>query len=158
MKPRPDAAPLKLGTVLDFMRLLWEMNHELESLSKRRVAHAGVSGPQRLVVRIVGRRPSIAAGALAAILHMHPSTLTGILERLVRRGVLERRRDPDDGRRVLLSLTARGRKVDAMRRGTVEMAIGRALRRFTQDQLALAAEVLAAINGSLAAEGERELI
>src|SRR5262245_59584466 len=52
--------PVKLGSVLDFMRLLWKMNHELESLSKRLVATAGVTGPQRLVVRIVGRRPDIA--------------------------------------------------------------------------------------------------
>jgi DNA-binding MarR family transcriptional regulator len=153
-----DLAPVKLGTVLDFMRLLWEMNHELESLSKRLVGSVGVTGPQRLVVRIVGRRPAIAAGALAGILHMHPSTLTGILERLVQRGVLERKRDPEDGRRVLLSLTGRGRRVDALRRGTVEVAIGRALRRFSDRQLGAAAEVLAAINRSLADEAEVELV
>jgi len=155
-RERDPAAPLKLGTVLDFMRLLWKMNHELESLSKRLVASSGVTGPQRLVVRIVGRRPDIAAGELADILHMHPSTLTGILERLTRRGVLNRERDPGDGRRILLALTARGRRVDTMRRGTVEAAIGRALRKFSEAQLAAAGEVLDAITDSLADETEPE--
>src|SRR5438132_8459125 len=35
----------------------------------------------RLVMRIVGRFPGIAAGRVAQILHVHPSTLTGILKR-----------------------------------------------------------------------------
>jgi DNA-binding MarR family transcriptional regulator len=155
-RDRDPEPPVKLGTVLDFMRLLWKMNHELESLSKRLVAVAGVTGPQRLVVRIVGRSPDIAAGTLAGILHMHPSTLTGILERLVRRGLLTRERDPADGRRVLVALTARGRRTDTMRRGTVEAAVGRALRRFSDAQLAAAEEVLGAVAESLAAESKIE--
>ena len=155
-REREPEPPLKLGTVLDFMRLLWKMNHELESLSKRLVATAGVTGPQRLVVRIVGRRPDIAAGTLAGILHMHPSTLTGILERLVRRGLLTRERDPADGRRVLLALTAKGRRADTMRRGTVEAAVGRAIRKFSETQLAMAAEVLSVVSESMAEESETE--
>jgi len=70
--------------------------------------------------------------------------------------VLNRERDPGDGRRILLALTARGRRVDTMRRGTVEAAIGRALRKFSEAQLAAAGEVLDAITDSLADETEPE--
>ncbi len=119
----------ELGPVLDFMRALWALDHALQSASKRMEAARGVTAPQRLVIRIVGRFPGISAGEVAGILHLHPSTLTGVLKRLGDRGLLERKPDPSDGRRALLELTPRGRKVDHLRDGTVEAAVKRALKR-----------------------------
>src|ERR1700760_1858990 len=97
--PDDGSADPPLGAVLDFMRLLWAVDHALQSASKRMEATFGVTGPQRLVVRIVGRFPGIAAGRVAEILHVHPSTLTSILKRLETRGMLQRRSDPRDARR-----------------------------------------------------------
>ena len=57
-----------LGAVLDFMRLLWAVDHSLQSASKRMESTFGITGPQRLVVRIVGRFPGIAAGREAGCL------------------------------------------------------------------------------------------
>src|SRR6185295_6985225 len=90
-----------LGEVIEFMRLLWAVDHGLSASSKQMDTLFGVTGPQRLVIRIVGRHPGIAAGRIAQILHVHPSTLTGVLARLVERGVLTRKADPQDGRRAL---------------------------------------------------------
>lgn len=118
-----------LGPVLDFMRALWALDHALQSASKRMETSLGVTAPQRLVVRIVGRFPGISAGEVSHILHLHPSTLTGILRRLEARGLVERRADPADGRRALLDLTRRGRELDGLRSGTAEAAVRRALRR-----------------------------
>lgn len=113
-----------LGRVLDFMRILWEVDHALQRVSKRMRSTLGVTGPQRLVVRIVGRVPSISAGQLARILHLHPSTLTGVLDRLERQRLIARRSDPGDARRFLFELTKRGRRIDASaHRGTVEAAV-----------------------------------
>jgi hypothetical protein len=67
---------VRLGKVLDFMRLLWSVDHGLQSLSKRMDARLGVTGPQRLVIRIVGRFPGISPGEIADILKVHKSTLT----------------------------------------------------------------------------------
>src|SRR5262245_19404785 len=83
----------RLGEVLEFMRLLWAVDHTLSSASKRMDAAIGVTGPQRLVIRIVGRYPGISAGDVAALMHVHPSTLTGVLSRLERRGSLKRKVD-----------------------------------------------------------------
>jgi DNA-binding MarR family transcriptional regulator len=109
------------------MKQLWAVDHGLQTISKRLESQHGITGPQRLVVRIVGRTPGISAGALAQILRMHPSTLTGILRRLETRGVLSRKSDPNDARRALFALTARGRKVDMLKTGTVESAVRRVL-------------------------------
>jgi DNA-binding MarR family transcriptional regulator len=149
LEPSEDVS---LGGVLDFMRLLWALNHELDSLSKRMASSFGVTGPQRLVVRIVGRHPEITPGALARVLRVHPSTLTGVLHRLVARGVVARHRDPADGRRALFSLTAAGRAIDALRAGTVEAAISRALRRFPPARLAAATAALEDMSKALRKE------
>lgn len=119
----------QLGPVLDFMRALWALDHAFQSASKRMEARLGVTAPQRVVVRIVGRFPRISAGEVAEILHVHPSTLTGVLKRLEARGVISRATDPKDGRRALLALTDRGRELDQVRSGTVEAAVRRVLAR-----------------------------
>ena len=66
---------------LGVIRHLWALNHRLSSASKRMRARFGITGPQRLVVRVIGTTPGISAGALAVALHMDPSTLTGVLRR-----------------------------------------------------------------------------
>jgi DNA-binding MarR family transcriptional regulator len=87
----------------------------------------GVTGPQRLVIRVLGQNPDITASDLAGTLGMHPSTLTGILSRLESQGMLARRVDDADRRRARFRLTARGGKIDRERKGTVEAAVRRAL-------------------------------
>ena len=64
-----------LGPVLDFMRLMWAINHGLDRASRGMQAKFGVTGPQRLVLRIVGTFPGLSAGDLARTLHVHPSTV-----------------------------------------------------------------------------------
>src|SRR5579871_4124610 len=86
----------RLEPALDFMRVLWSIQHSLQRMSKRMESELGVTGPQRLVLRIVGRFPGLSAGELAHIVRLHPSTITGVVQRLVSRGLLERERDPDD--------------------------------------------------------------
>jgi len=107
-----------------------------------------MTGPQRLVMRIVGRFPGIAAGRVAQILHVHPSTLTGILKRLEARGLLQRRADPRDARRALFILTPRGRKLDTVRTGIVEQAVRRVLGK-DPTKIAAAQEVLHALSDEL---------
>ncbi len=139
---KAEEAEVRMGKVLDFLRLVWTVNHRLESTSKRMVGTLGVTGPQRLVVRIVGRYPGVSAGRLATIMQVHPSTLTGILRRLEERGILSRKWDPADARRALFTLTNKGKSMDTQRNGTAEAAVQRALSKVTAKQVAEAERVL----------------
>lgn len=145
------AAParVRLGPVLEFMGDLWSLDHALQSTSKRMEARHGVTGPQRLVVRIVGRLPDISAGEVSQILHLHPSTLTGILRRLTERGIIERRAHPADARRAMLRLTSRGADVDGLRGGTVETAVRRVLARLPPRTVRATRELAAALVAEL---------
>ena len=125
-----------LGSVLVFMKRLWALDHALQNASKRMQARLGITVPQRVAVRIVGRFPGITASALADILHLHPSTLSNLLRHLEDSGVLKRRPDPKDARCALYGLTPLGQQVDALRAGTVEPAVGRVLAKMPADAAA----------------------
>jgi DNA-binding MarR family transcriptional regulator len=135
--------------VLDFMRDLWAVDHALQRRSKLMRAVLGVTGPQRLVVRLVGRFPGISAGDLAAALHVHPSTLTGVLRRLEESGVIERRSDARDRRRAMFGLTAAGRRIDERTEGTAEAAVRAALRAQPGGSVRSARSVLRALAAAL---------
>ena len=98
---------LPVGDAIDFLRLIWAVDHALQRRSKSMAATLGITGPQRLVIRIIGRFPSIHAKQLAAILHLHPSSLTGIVKRLERRDLVRRWPDKRD-RRALRKMKERG--------------------------------------------------
>jgi DNA-binding MarR family transcriptional regulator len=140
-----------LGEVLDFMRLIWAVDHALQRRSKWMATDLGVTGPQRLVLRIIGRFPGIPAVHLAKLLYVHPSTLSGILKRLQRQGLVRRRLDPRDARRFLLSLTDKGRLLDVETEGTIEATVQRVLKQAKASQIEAAGGLLRSLAESLGA-------
>jgi DNA-binding MarR family transcriptional regulator len=153
---RDEASPTlpKLGDVLDFMRLIWALDHALHRTSKRLKTTLGVTAPQRLVLRIVGRFPNIPAGELALLLHLHPSTLTGVLKRLERSRLIARHVDAHDRRRSLLRLTAKGASLDVDSTGSVEAAVKEALDSFTAAAMKVTRGVLESVTTRLEANLE----
>jgi DNA-binding MarR family transcriptional regulator len=143
-----------LGETLDFLRLIWAVDHALLRTSRRMEMTLGVTGQQRLVVRIVGRFPGLPAGQLARLLHLHPSSLTGLLQRLDRLGLVKGTTDPADRRRLLLQLTQKGRKFDIAAPGTAEAAVERVLVGARAGDLARARAVLVRITDALLREAD----
>ena len=145
----PGGDGFQLDPVLDFMRLLWSIEHGLQRMSKRMETELGITGPQRLVLRVVGRFPDLSAGELAHIVRLHPSTITGILHRLVERGLLERRRDPGDSRRACLRLKPAALPYTRTAAGTVEKAVTLALRKAGASNVRNARKVLTSVANGL---------
>jgi len=143
-QPAPASVSL-LDPILEFLRLLWAVEHGLQRQSKSMEAEYGVTGPQRLVLKIVERYPGISAGELAHIVRLHPSTLTGILQRLVSRGLIERTADPNDSRRACLVLNRRAMALTRLSTGTIEAAVTRALDQSGPSAVRVARKVLTAV-------------
>jgi DNA-binding MarR family transcriptional regulator len=131
------------------MRLLWALVHSLDRVSKHMSQELGVTGPQRLALRVVGLFPGISAGQLANILHIHPSTLTGILQRLIDQRLVVRTVAAGDRRRAQLRLTPRGAKINQLTVGTVEAAVQAALRKSSTRDRAAAQRLVTAISAQL---------
>jgi DNA-binding MarR family transcriptional regulator len=83
-----------------------------------------------LLAAAEGRRPT----ELAAELHVTASGVTRALLPLEKRGIVERRRDPGDGRASLAVLTAAGRRTITEALGQAGERASRALRRLSVGQ------------------------
>jgi DNA-binding MarR family transcriptional regulator len=146
-EPEPDP-------VLEFLRLMWAVDHELHRVSKAMIGRLGLTAPQRLAVRFVGRQPGLAPGQLAELLHLDPGTVSGIVKRLESSGLVSRERSGGDTRRMHLTLTAKGQRLNRRRSGTVEAAVRRTLEGMSSADLAAASRLLRRLAKNLAAESQ----
>jgi DNA-binding MarR family transcriptional regulator len=137
-----SASPQQLGKTLDFLRSIWALDHALHARSKAMAKKGGLTGPQRLALRIIGSHPQISSGELARVLHVHPSTLTGVLQRLESQGYIARIKDDTDGRRALFAATRQGAKHAAPVEFSVEGAVKKLLKRCSASDLEIAQRVL----------------
>ncbi len=124
--------------VLEVMQTLWALDHALEARSIWMLRNLGVTSPQRLVLRIIGASPGCSPGAAAGRLRLDPGTVSRLVSRLERLGLVRRKPDPADGRRHRLTLTARGEDLNAQIRGTVEAAVVEALEEASPREIRLA--------------------
>jgi DNA-binding MarR family transcriptional regulator len=147
--PPADAPILDLGPTLGFMSAVWRLNHALERTSKHMEAALGVTGQQRMIIRIVGRYPAITAGELARALWIDAGTLSAALKRLEARKLVERRRSADDRRKVMLYLTPEGKTFDVPAAATVESAVATTLAGIPEDVATSARQVLEALETEL---------
>lgn len=143
-----------LGSALDFMRRIWQLNQALEKLSSRMEKRLGVTAQQRLIIRCIGKYPGMTAGKLASVLHVDPGTVSASLRRLEGKGLLERRRDPRDKRRAAIGLTSKGRALDRPADGTVEGAVERLLEGASPEELAATSCVVERLTALLGAAAE----
>jgi len=78
--------------------------------SKRLERESGLTGPQLLVMQLIGTSGETTAGVIAREVSLSQATVTSILDRLEKKGLLERVRSTDDKRKVMVSLTEEGGK------------------------------------------------
>lgn len=91
---------------------LAQLTFLVQGMLEHRAAEHGISLVQlRLLGLLRDRTPAMAE--LAKHLGLDKSSVTGLVDRAERRGLLERFRSPTDGRSVLVRLTDRGRALAA---------------------------------------------
>ncbi len=144
-----------LGRALEFLERVWRVNHAMQRVSTRMQHELGVTGPQRLVIRCVGHHPGVTSSQLAEMLHLDRGSVSAALNRLEAMRLLERNPDEDDGRRVTLSLTATGRKVDRPTKHTIEGTVEQVINAATTSDLEATGRVLAALAAALENEADR---
>ena len=107
-KPRGTAAQRDGASALDSMRRIVRALGISARTAERSI---GITGAQLLVLRMLDAHPAQSLNALAALTFTHQSTVSVVVDRLVSRGFVSRSRSDTDGRRVVLALTAAGRRV-----------------------------------------------
>jgi len=79
--------------------------------SRRLVSEFQITAPQLHCLRAVDRLGSPIGSEIAADVHLSPSTVVGILDRLEAKGLINRERSTKDRRRVSVSVTEAGHRL-----------------------------------------------
>jgi len=79
--------------------------------SKSLVRRVGLTGPQLVILKEIGKCREASAGRIAREVSLSQATVTGILERLSQRGLVARNKDGKDRRQVLLTVTPAGEEL-----------------------------------------------
>ena len=136
--PERDLSELSRTVREGVGRLSWRMRAERER-----------SGPSPLVLAVLSRlyrAGTHTPKALAEAEKIHPQSLTRVLAALDRDGLIARRRDPEDGRQVLVDVTERGlatlRAYSEQRERWLAAAMAKTLTETEQDLLGMAAKLM----------------
>lgn len=108
-KPASSKSPieaLRLDNQLCFA--LYGAANRMTRLYRPLLDAIGLTYPQYLAMLVLWEKSPLTVGALGDALDLDSSTLTPLLKRLEAGGLVERRRDPDDERRVIVALTNKG--------------------------------------------------
>jgi DNA-binding MarR family transcriptional regulator len=103
--------PSSLPDIQGVVQSLRRITKAIHEFSKAVDREFGITGPQLWAMTTINESGGCSAGDVAARLCVHPSTITGIIQRLEDKRLIDRQKRPDDRRAVVLTLTAAGKKL-----------------------------------------------
>lgn len=95
----------------DILAALRRIIRAVDLQSRQLVRSHGLTGPQALLLKEVILAGEVTVGQLADRVSLSQATVTDILLRLEKRDLIERQRSSEDKRRVLVHITAAGRRL-----------------------------------------------
>jgi len=95
----------KISNIIDNVRRVFQILHEQ---SKKIKKETGITGPQLWAIKVINQYAPIKVSDLANRLYLHPATVIGIIDRLEKQDLVERRRSKEDRRVVWIELTTKG--------------------------------------------------
>jgi DNA-binding MarR family transcriptional regulator len=93
------------------LRSLRRISRAIDVYSRKLASEYQLTVPQLVCLRFINRIEVTTPGALAREVSLSQATVTGILDRLERRGLVLRERATDDRRRVYIRMTSAGEQV-----------------------------------------------
>jgi len=94
----------------DVLIALRRIIRAIDMRSRRLMQQAGFTGPQLLILQALGAHGEMSAGDLAREVNLSQGTVTSILDRLEKRGLIQRVRSETDRRKVFVTLTDSGKE------------------------------------------------
>jgi DNA-binding MarR family transcriptional regulator len=108
---------------------------------QKQIAELELTLPQAQALRILRRAP-VTTGQLAAALHISAPAITQLTDRLIRKGLIERRMAADDRRCVIVALSEEGQELIDQFRERRQQIFSRALAHLSPEDQKQVIEVL----------------
>ena len=105
-------------------RLLLQARESVMAHTRPSLREHGLSDQQWRVLRVLGEHGTVETGRVAREAFILGPSLTGVLARMERDGLVRRERDPQDQRRSVVEATPRGQKLVAKLSRTIEEHYG----------------------------------
>jgi DNA-binding MarR family transcriptional regulator len=128
---RPDEADAPPSTLLYLMKQVeLAVRAQLDEIARP----AGLTALQYTALTVLERHPDLTAAHLARHSFVTGQSMADMVTALLERGLIERRRDPTDRRRLVIALTPAGRRLLGRLRPKVEALQNRMLALLSADQ------------------------
>ena len=124
------------------LRSLRRIVRAIDLYSKQLETQYGLTGPQLVCLRAIANAGPMTASELSRDVDLSQGTVSGIIDRLVRRQYVSRRRDAKDRRRVVLSVAQAGRDLLASAPSPLQTRFADELARLPEENQAVIATML----------------
>jgi len=135
----------RVKLIKDTIHLLTEVRRVFDPHSRAVWMDLDLTIGQLKSLFFIAHEGSTSLGKLAAALGVTPPNVTGIVERLVEQGLVNREENPENRRMLLLHLTAEGKKLMFELRESGSGQLTKMLNQFSDEDLKALAQGLAAI-------------
>jgi len=131
--------------------LMRRINIGIKHGVERRLEPTGLTLPQMATLGFILEDATVppTLGRISHHLALAASTVSGIVNRLEREGLVRRRPDPEDGRAIRVEPTARSRELQARIRHTYRAYLSEVLRSFSSGQVAELRRLLERLAGAV---------
>jgi DNA-binding MarR family transcriptional regulator len=129
-------------------RLIFLLNvtqRRLQRFVAARVPKGGVTPAQSGLLFVLGKRDGVLMGEAGAALDLGMPGISGLADRMVEAGLIEKRADPNDGRAWRLWLTSAGRKALARTKAGVAELNARLTEGFSDAEIDVVARWLVSV-------------
>ena len=104
--PKEITQDIAISEIMQSLRRIFKAIHNYSfEISEK----FGITGPQLWALKTISKNESLPLGELSKKMYLRPSTITGVIDRLEKRGYVVRDRDQRDRRVVKILLTPKGK-------------------------------------------------
>ncbi len=134
MKSTVPADPKNVA-ISEIMQALRRIIKTLQDYSHEVSGQFGITGPQLWALKIIRENGGLSLGDLSQRMYVHPSTISGLMDRLEKKGYVLRDRSQQDRRVVKVDLTPRGSRLAKKAPNPIQGRMIYGLRKLKREEL-----------------------
>lgn len=130
--PRQVASDVAISEIMQSLRRIFKA---IQDYSHEVSDKFGITGPQLWVLKTISQNENLSLSDLSKRMYLHPSTITGLIDRLEKKGYVARNRDQVDRRVISVQLTPKGKSLTRKAPNPVQGKMIYGLRNLNREEL-----------------------